>query len=248
VGKPFSPSHRRIVLYENTGQGVTDVEALKNAASRIAEIETAIHISGTTYAKAADSAFREIKQLLKQCKTEATKPRLITFLNKAYFHLKQSEIYAPPIRNKKSVIRSTRNAKPKLPIGLREQAKTNQAVQGPTLMQIRLSEAGVGYEKQPSEALEAKIAVDHSGLKTRNERDGKGAVVWQVKPSKPKPLDFRTKAERRKIAGEKAAVNAEKRAAKSAKSTGKTKKRKKPKKSSVWTISGGGIETNRRRH
>lgn len=100
--------------------------------------------------------------------------------------------------------------------------------------------------------LEVKLQTAARELKNaerRAERSGKGAIVWQTKVGTPKPTSFIPKAERQKIAAEKAAANAEKREAKAAKAAGlPKKKKKKPKKRSVWTISGGGIETNHRRH
>jgi hypothetical protein len=100
--------------------------------------------------------------------------------------------------------------------------------------------------------LEVKLHTAARELKNaerRAERSGKGAIVWQTKVGTPKPTSFIPKAELQKIAAEKAAANIEKREAKAAKAAGLPKKKmKKPKKRSVWTISGGGIETNHRRH
>ncbi len=147
---PFKPRSRKIRLGPPTETKGLALQALTIATKAIAAIENDLGRSNQAYFKAADSAFKAIKELINQSKNEAMKPRLKKLLDTAYYHRKQAQALNRPKhpRNEDAGRKVVTNVGVG---GRKEQSKPmppGLPTKSPTLIEIKLGELGVKRSKK----------------------------------------------------------------------------------------------------
>lgn len=147
---PFRPRSRKISLGPPPETKEYALQALTIAANAIASIEKVRESSNQAYFKAADSAFKTIKELISHSKNEATKPWLKKLRDTAYYHRKQAQT-----QERRKASRKEAAGRKEVTIvgagGRKQQLKpmpTSVQRKGPTLMEFKLGELGMKPSKK----------------------------------------------------------------------------------------------------